>query len=264
MIVPPWQHPDVAVSIQDQTRIFAAFVFLPCLFSKGSGMARAVFFDNDTTNVLECRGVKGVVAVKIRESNRPLDKWPGAVLRKFSNEGIAADASLLITSRIPYDTHAGLRKSHFESASRHIKRDTTEVVAIDWDRTITHVEGVLIPASVTDWTPSLFRGAMEVYCGGAERLAMLKREVAALHKVVPRVLVLTANAAPVESDTGMQLFKGLLHHGLGWKDAEIISTQHFSPTKAKCDILHALLHGELDLEQDARPEKKAGFWSLFS
>lgn len=206
-------------------------------------LPRVIYFDNDQRvidNVVE--KCPKIVIVKVNETTGVLDKLPfGHRGMKEFEDKIRAENTYykflkIVTNGERYDRLSGIEDE--EIAALYGWMQMTEgvpnrVALFDWDRTISKIEGVLLPpepysfSEMLDWVatkklsqsymdriatigaPITIEDALEYMCGGPERLAKIKGMFAKLVENGVKIMILTNNGGcsfPAFKELALGLF----------------------------------------------------------
>lgn len=206
----------------------------PPVTKVGGDFAAAIFFDNEAENIdsVMARFPRGVVPVKVKETRSRVIRRP---IVRFDAEPLASYiASLGDNSYYKFLVSIGKQDEAYDAASgiddsdmavgREWLRSTAELkpraALLDWDRTITKVEGVydlkmpsIVPYIVKFLTNPESPTSNEKFvedillylCGGNERLASLRAFVREMHEAGVDIYIITNNEI-----CGGDFFTGLM------------------------------------------------------
>ena len=159
----------------------------------------AIFFDNSLSHIddvkTHCPGIECILTKETAEK-------PSYV--SFTNKSLAAlidslkpnaytDYIQKIAKSDTYDINSGISERDIDTFNKWEKqtRNSNRVLLLDWDRTITQVEGFLLPSGIPKIDP---KDAIVYLCGGKERFAMLQTWLADVVSKNVEIMIVTNNS----------------------------------------------------------------------
>lgn len=196
---------------------------------------RAIFFDNAQAHINEVsRACKNIQAVKVNDSwihLTPILRTDPVMIEydaKFVGNSYLAFVNKFSPTDETYDEGSGITRMNigtFYDWEKETEDATKRALILDWDRTITMMEGFLLPQnSDISFKDDEIRKAMRIapedqiqeitakdvlvyLCGGPERLAMLQTWLADVARKDIHIMIVTNNTGCVTSAT---LFRELV------------------------------------------------------
>ncbi len=190
----------------------------------------AIFFDNDPAKVAQvtkaCPLIKGITVPETpgtsgpgRSSKSLIVKYSDEPLKSIISESGGDDNIYIKTARSHgqddehFDPVSGISSEHVEQLNIWLAEtasQTPRAVIFDWDRTITKVEGVLLPSKHNPRSPistmlltvgligiktdkDLIESMLQIICGAPARLAMLRGMFNTIKDSGADVIILTNN-----------------------------------------------------------------------
>lgn len=249
-------------------------------------MDAGIFFDNEKTRidqVVEACHAGNMKVVRVKDSCmssvKTIDNQaPANIIDKSTN----LYYKLHIAGRAPhcfYDKVSGVQEPEIDilhSWEKETRKAENRFAFFDWDRTLTMVEGVVIPgiidiprAKLLSTNPKVieeikrirkanesFLNLYEYYgvsapnmtedqiyedmclylAGGAERLALMRKMFAFLRSKHIKVVIITNNGACV-TPSQAQFYKKLVHTFIGYTNVQLLCTKNtYNPNKPLVDI----------------------------
>jgi hypothetical protein len=165
----------------------------------------AIFFDNSLSHIDDVQSnCPGIECILTKETAEKPPSIP------FTNKGLAAlieslkpnaytDHIQTITKSDTYDAKSGISDLDIDTFNiwekqtrpEKSKQNAHRVLLLDWDRTITKVEGFLLPPSIPKIDP---KDVVVYLCGGKERFDMLQTWLADVTSKGIEIMIVTNNS----------------------------------------------------------------------
>ncbi len=240
-----------------------------------------IFFDNEKSRVdqvIEACSAGNMKVVKVKDSCMNLSKTidnqaPADIIDKSTNLYYKLHKTAP-AAHCFYDKVSGVQQAEIDilhSWEKETRKAENRFAFFDWDRTLTMVEGIVMPgiidiprAKLLSTSPKVIeeikriRKANESFlnlyqyygvtepdmtedriyedmclylAGGAERLALMRRMFAFLRIKHIKVVIITNNGACV-SPSQAQFYKKLVHTFIGYTNVQLLCTKNtFNPNK---------------------------------
>jgi hypothetical protein len=161
----------------------------------------AIFFDNSLSHIEDvkthCPGIECILTKETAEkpSYVPFTNKALAALIESLKPNAYTDYIQKIAKSDTYDAKSGINEHDIDTfhlwENQTRSKNTNRVLLLDWDRTITQVEGFLLPASI----PKIDAKDIIVYlCGGKERFAMLQAWLDDVRSKGIEIMIVTNNS----------------------------------------------------------------------
>jgi hypothetical protein len=222
-------------------------------------MDAGIFFDNEHARIEQVNdacAAGNMTTVKIRDScsgyGKTIDNQaPANIINKATNLYYKLHV-LAPAAHCHYDKVSGIRREHieqlqaWEKATRNAEK---RFAFFDWDRTLTMVEGVVLPppvkigdsivqafarygvrgAGITE--DQIYEDMSEYLAGGRERLQMIREMFIFLNAKKINVVLITNNGACVNPNQ-VKYYKELVFNFIGHNNIAFLCTKNtFNPNK---------------------------------
>ena len=161
----------------------------------------AIFFDNSLSHIddvkTHCPGIECILTKETAEkpSLIPFTNKTLAALIDSLKPNAYTDYIQRIAKSDTYDAKSGISDLDIDTFNLWEKqtrsKNSKRALLLDWDRTITQVEGFLLPRGVPKIDPS---DVVVYLCGGKERFAMLQAWLADVSSKEIEIIIVTNNS----------------------------------------------------------------------